>query len=150
MRISPNGDRLLLQFQERVNVFDLGLGADIAYITMPGPLSVMHMEFSPDGEQFVAATAHGTDGSHAVSIWDTASGRMIRGFGPPHGGRIHSLQYSPDGRLIAYVAKPANPAKDYMRSIFVMTPDGRRHRVVSSPAYHDGVPSWIKEFEGRE
>ena len=30
---------------------------------------------------------------------------------------------SPDGRLVANVAKPVNPARDHMRSIFVMSPD---------------------------
>jgi chemotaxis protein histidine kinase CheA len=58
------------------------------------PIPVTAVAFSPDGEQLA------TSGYHEILVWNTADGTPLRRI-TNVAERVYSLQYSPDGKLIA-------------------------------------------------
>nr|WP_030490998.1 pentapeptide repeat-containing protein [Micromonospora chokoriensis] len=57
--------------------------------------SLQELAFSPEGSMIAAA---GGDG--VVRVWDTSTGRLVRGL-PGKGGTVWSVRWSPDGRHLA-------------------------------------------------
>jgi WD40 repeat protein len=58
------------------------------------PIPVTAVAFSPDGDQLA------TSGYHEILVWNTADGTSLRRI-TNVAERVYSLQYSPDGKLIA-------------------------------------------------
>jgi hypothetical protein len=58
------------------------------------PIPVTAVAFSPDGEQLA------TSGYHEILVWSSADGTSLRRI-TNVAERVYSLQYSPDGKLIA-------------------------------------------------
>jgi WD40 repeat protein len=58
------------------------------------PIPVTAVAFSPDGDQLA------TSGYHEVLVWNTADGTPLRRI-TNLAERVYSIQYSPDGKLIA-------------------------------------------------
>ncbi len=58
------------------------------------PIPVTAVAFSPDGDQLA------TSGYHEILVWNTADGTQLRRV-TNVAERVYSLQYSPDGKLIA-------------------------------------------------
>jgi WD40 repeat protein len=58
------------------------------------PVPITAVAFSPDGEQLA------TSGYHEILVWNAADGTLLRRI-TDVAERVYSLQYSPDGKLIA-------------------------------------------------
>ena len=63
---------------------------------LKAPYSVFSVVFSPDGKQL----ASGGILNRTVSIWDVASGKLVRELTDAVGS-VESLAYSPDGKYLA-------------------------------------------------
>jgi Tol biopolymer transport system component len=71
------------------------------------------------------------DGSDIAALTSTASL-----------SEVHPA-WSPDGRLIAFSAQPADAPDDWQHSIFVVPSVGGESRQVTSSRFHDTRPSWL-------
>mgnify|MGYP003390518846 CR=1 FL=1 len=60
-------------------------------------------------------------------------------------GRIGSLSVSPDGKKIAYTVAYYSVEQDKShRVIYVMDADGNNNTLLTTTAYNEGEPQWIK------
>ena len=61
-------------------------------------------------------------------------------------GRIGSVSVSPDGKKIAYtVAYYSIPQNKSHRVIYVMDADGNNNTLLTTTAFNEGDPQWIKD-----
>jgi WD40 repeat protein len=105
LAFGPDGTRLALVGLNGVTVWEATPGPQV--LTLHGPTDVWGLAYSPDGRRLAAA-----DNSHAVSIHDAVTGRVLRTLAEPDAAQSTTLvdaRFSPDGtRLAACVA--AGPA----------------------------------------
>jgi RNA polymerase sigma factor (sigma-70 family) len=104
LAFSPDGKTLAVA-GGRAQLWDIATGKQIAFPTIRSGASIVAVAFSPDGK-FLATGE--TDGY--VLVWDVATGkevfsRFIRREGSDyihgHRGVVHSVAFSPDGKLLA-------------------------------------------------
>lgn len=65
---------------------------------------VFAIAFSPDGKLLASAAQRTNADGNATSeviFWDVASGRQVQTISQPTSGMIHTIAFSPDGRLLA-------------------------------------------------
>jgi WD40 repeat protein len=78
-----------------VRLWDVTTGKERRLVvTPPQELPVYTVAFSPDGRSLAAG------GSELASLWDLASGKLLRRFDSP-GEWVRALAFSPDGRTLA-------------------------------------------------
>jgi WD40 repeat protein/serine/threonine protein kinase len=92
---SPNGARLATaSWDNTVKVWDVADGREL--FTCDGHDEVvLRVVFSPDGRLLVSLS------SHAVKVWDAATGEALRTLGPVGGLNRYGLAFSPNGRHVA-------------------------------------------------
>jgi WD40 repeat protein/uncharacterized caspase-like protein len=97
LALSPRGDQLALSFGGgEVDIWDAVLGARVRRLTNTGEdYGVSHVAFSPDGRLLLRAA------DHALSIWDTRSGELLRQTQAPKPFTTWSLAVSPNGQFAA-------------------------------------------------
>ena len=89
-----------------VRLYETATGAELhklPFADTSGRSRILHhwpMAFSPDGKRFVA-----TDGVKTVKIWDVASGKEQANLNISTKGNIATLEYSPDGKMLAVKAE---------------------------------------------
>jgi WD40 repeat protein len=109
---------------------------------------------SPDGRLLACGSW-----THAVALWDTQTGRLVRGFGKRF-ARLDWIAFSPDGRTIAtpggLAAEPGMPIQRERTIVFwetatgqermrIATNEGLRIRIAYSP---DGrLLAWVDQSE---
>jgi WD40 repeat protein len=67
---------------------------------------------SPDGRLLA-----GTTNKHKVALWDTRTGKLVRGFGKTRPGGWELLAFSPDGKTIATGGSTADPIENFPQDI---------------------------------
>jgi WD40 repeat protein len=99
LAFSPDSSRLAISCETTVTLWDMASGRQSGSLKWPPaepPYSnITSLTHSPDGRQL--AVGRGSDG---IRLWDTATGREIRGL-QGHTGAVSRLAYSPDGRRLA-------------------------------------------------
>jgi eukaryotic-like serine/threonine-protein kinase len=101
LAFDPKGKILLVAGRGgKIERWDTTTG-ELAGETIQVTGNVLSAVFSPDGQQFLIGMSPDPRGSAVysgeVSIWDTATGTLVR---PPlkHPGGVHAVVYHPDGR----------------------------------------------------
>jgi len=107
VQFSPDGRRFATCSENTVRVWDANTGKLIGK-PMKESRRISLMEFSPDGGRIVTATEASSDGHEPVTdearigsatVWDTETGHAVAEH-LQHGGRIHSVRFSHDGKRI--------------------------------------------------
>jgi RNA polymerase sigma factor (sigma-70 family) len=80
---------------ELVRLWDPAEGREVRRLAVSGALIVSSVAFSPDGRLLAAA-----DWGHAVHVWETATGAVVRQLQGPN-GMVDGIAFSPDGRMVA-------------------------------------------------
>ena len=93
-----------------VKLYDVNAGREVRALT--GPPTMMNsaspvIALSPDGHVIATAT-----GGHSVKINDLASGSDLMTIAPERGFQVHSLAFSPDGRMLATGMMEIKPGVD--------------------------------------
>ena len=159
---SADGDRLAASGWGAA-LMDVDSGEVVRTLDVTGRRT--NIEYSPDGSLVATGRSiYGTNlGEGRAVLWDAASGRRVRMFGPSHpGDDVQGLAFSPDGQMLAIlsgrgrlevwdvdtadklVSRPAHPGSG---SDLAFLPDGRTLVTVGG----DGgavwkVPSGAKLF----
>jgi WD40 repeat protein len=97
LAFGPDGTRLVLVGLNGVTVWDATPGHEV--LTLNVPTDVWGLAYSPDGRRLATA-----DNSHAVSIRDAATGRILLTLVEPdpiHGTTLVDARFSPDGTRLA-------------------------------------------------
>jgi WD40 repeat protein len=136
--VSPDG-RLLAIAIEKFVLFDAKIGKEFKRLENPGT-HVIGLAFSADGTYLLASCwgkpvetkladgriRHSTGENNPITLWDTASGEVLRQIILPAGG-VGSVVFSPDGSRFAISAQRS------MNSITVYETDsGNKLRTIES------------------
>jgi WD40 repeat protein len=115
-QFSPDGQKLVLLFGQRMFVFDVLSGKELRVITHDDNGRVHQFAISPDSRQLITGgsgkalefklpdgrTRFTTAPESPINIWDLESGQLVRSF--MTSGSVQPLAYTPDGSRFA-VAK---------------------------------------------
>ncbi|HET7219714.1 MAG TPA: hypothetical protein VFJ02_16775, partial [Vicinamibacterales bacterium] len=77
-----------------VEIWDVSARRVATRISSPDPQNLNDLAFSPDGRWLAAA------GGTSILVWDAATGKYLFRL-EGHEGRVQSVSFSPDGRLLA-------------------------------------------------
>ena len=132
---TPDSKQLVTSsLDKKGNVWLLGPGHELS--TFSGPwLEVAGIAFDPrDGQTLVGAIAD--QGHSTAEIWNTVTGGT-EGTLSPHKGKVWSVSYSPDGKLIATGSDAVRiwdaKSRSILRSIAAPGPAGVIREVAFSP-----------------
>jgi WD40 repeat protein len=96
---SGDGKRIVTgTFDGTAHIWDANTGNELARLNDPNDSDIVDAKFSPDGRHVVVAS------SYAVRIWDLGTKAKIASY-TNYSGRISSLNYSPDGKLLVIAAE---------------------------------------------
>jgi WD40 repeat protein/serine/threonine protein kinase/tetratricopeptide (TPR) repeat protein len=102
----PNGHRLASGGNDqRIRLWDVRTGQDLQ-VFEGHDASVLSLAFSPDGRWLASGSGEVDMPENwrpfgQLKVWDIASGRELRSFKAPHGDRVSSVAFSPDGKRLA-------------------------------------------------
>jgi WD40 repeat protein len=98
LALSPDGTQFLsITNYDALRLWDMASGAPAGSLEMKenGGWKAL---YSPDGKNIAAVT--GVVRNYTITIWDAASGRILRTLTGGHRAWITSISYSPDGRFL--------------------------------------------------
>ena len=103
---SPEGDRVAVS-GDGAALMDFASGKVVRTLDVEG--GVTNIEYSPDGSLVATGFDDTTTlGAGRAGLWDAASGRRVRMFGPSRPGEIvQGLAFSPDGDMLAVLTDKA-------------------------------------------
>jgi WD40 repeat protein len=113
--MSANGRNLMAGGYRAATVWELETGVNRRSLVLPalygkqdiqyGHSTVSGGFFSADGRMLAA----GSDGEHAVKLWDATNGNLLRAIPLPSWARLSSGVFSPDGRFLALLEDGISP-----------------------------------------
>ena len=99
VRLHPDGSRIVSTKPARLEIWDVDSGRELETLEIEKTQWRVAFEFHPDGERVAASADDGI-----LRVWNTAtSGTLDARIRVPE--ETHRLQFSPDGRLLALLAR---------------------------------------------
>ncbi|MCA9061706.1 MAG: hypothetical protein KDA96_01525 [Planctomycetaceae bacterium] len=100
---------------------------------------VLSLAFSPDGA-LLAAGGGEASRSGQLTLWDTASGQLVREIPDAHSDTVYGIEFSPDGQLLASAAADKFVRLfDVATGKFVRAFEGHTHHVMDVSWKSDGT-----------